>query len=439
MAAERFVLLGLAQVRSSWFRDMSRWATTAMLPVEFLKAMSVEEVRARLRSGRSYSALIIDDGIAGLDRDLVDLATAAGCAVLVVTSERSSRSWTDLGASAVLPAGFDRAELLQVLGQVARPIARTGEVGETAQATGPRGFRGRLVSVLGAGGTGTSTVAMALAQGLARDPRYADLVCLADMALDGEQAMLHDATDVVPGVVELVDAHRSGVPDTEDVRRLTWKVSDRGYHLLLGLRRHRDWTAVRPRAFDAALDGLRRGFRAVVSEVDADLEGEAATGSMDIEERNHMARTVVRSADLVVVVGLPGVKGTHSMLRVIRDVIGMGIPGDHVLPVVNRAPRSPRARAEIAAALGELLLANGEHRVPSPLHLAERRRLDDAIRDGSRLPDAWVAPLARSVMVLLDREPTPEEEASRGAELVPVTPGSLGSWTEQAGDDEALA
>jgi nitrate/TMAO reductase-like tetraheme cytochrome c subunit len=29
MAAERFVLLGLAQVRSAWFRDLSRWATSA--------------------------------------------------------------------------------------------------------------------------------------------------------------------------------------------------------------------------------------------------------------------------------------------------------------------------------------------------------------------------------------------------------------------------
>ena len=51
-----------------------------------------------------------------------------------------------------------------------------------------------------------------------------------------------------------------------------------GYHLLLGLRRHRDWTAVRPHAFAAGLDGLRRAFRVVVADVDADLEGERTTG-----------------------------------------------------------------------------------------------------------------------------------------------------------------
>src|SRR3546814_2814274 len=71
--------------------------------------------------------------------------------------------------------------------------------------------------------------------------------------------MLHAARDVVPGVAELVEAHRSGSPGPHEVRDLTWEVGARGYRLLLGLRRHRDWTAIRPRAFDAALDGLRRG------------------------------------------------------------------------------------------------------------------------------------------------------------------------------------
>ena len=77
------------------------------------------------------------------------------------------------------------------------------------------------------GGTGRSTVATALAQGLAGDPRNLDLVCLADLALHADQAMLHGATDVVPGVVELVEAHRTGAPSIDDVRGLTWHVTDR--------------------------------------------------------------------------------------------------------------------------------------------------------------------------------------------------------------------
>lgn len=433
MAAERYVVLGVAQVRSAWFREVARWATSAMLPVEFVKAMSVEEVRVRLRSGRGYSALLADDSLSGLDRDLVDLAREAGCAVIVVDGGRITRGWASLGASAVLPAPFSRDELAQVLAQVATPIARTTGTGAApAERPATRGYRGRLVAVTGAGGTGRSTLAAALAQGLARDPRNLDLVCLADLALHAEQAMLNGSADVVPGLVELVEAHRSGTPESDDVRRLTWHVAERGYHVLLGLRRHRDWTAIRPRAFAASLDGLRRAFRVVVADVDADLEGERVTGSVDVEERNVLARTTMTAADLVVVVGLPGMKGLHSLLRTTRDVVAHGVPAARVLPVVNRAPKGPRARAEVTAAFGALLgPPSDEPGVPSPIFLGERRRLDDALRDGARLPDAWLAPLATTVQSVLDLRPDLVEPVE-GPEpvLEQVVPGSLGAWAD---------
>ncbi len=238
------------------------------------------------------------------------------------------------------------------------------------------------MAVTGAPGTGRSTIAAALAQGLASDPRHTDLVCLADLALHADQAMLHGSPDVVPGLTELVEGHRSGAPSIDDVRGLTWHVTTRGYALLLGLRRHRDWTAVRPRAFAAALDGLRRGFRIVVADVDDDLEGEQATGSVDVEERNTIARTTISAADLVLVVGQPGLKGLHSHLRSTRAVLAHGVPGERILPVINRSPKGPRARAELTAAFGALL--GGERRgrpqpvarprAPAPRRGPPRRR-----------------------------------------------------------------
>jgi hypothetical protein len=274
---------------------------------------------------------------------------------------------------------------------------------------------------------------MAIAQGLAADPRHLDMVCLADLALDAEQAMLHGARDVVPGVVELTEAHRGGTPSIDDVRSLTWRVDARGYHLLLGLRRHRDWTAVRPRAFSAGLDGLRRSFRVVVADIDADVEGEPTSGSLDVEERNTMARVTATAADLIVVVGQPGMKGLHGLLRTTRELLAHGVEGHRLLPLVNRSPRSPRVRAELTTAFGELLGAPADVGVPSPIHLLERRHLDDLLRDGARLPDGWLAPVAGSVRALLDRDDdrrlSPVTEA-----LVPVRPGSLGTWTDDDPD-----
>lgn len=439
MSAERFVLLGLAPARSTWFREVSRWSNSAALPIEFLKTMSIEELRVRLRSGRGFSALLIDGTVAGLDRDLVELAREVGCAVIVVDGGRRAIAWTDLGASAVLPVDLTQDDLLQVLGQVATPIVRRLEAPSPATDGGATGFRGHLVAVTGAGGAGRSTVAMAVAQGLAADPRHAGLVCLADLALHADQAMLHGAEDVVPGVVELIEAHRGGTPTLDAVRALTWAVDRRGYHLLLGLRRHRDWTAVRPRAFDAALDGLRRSFRIVVADVDDDLEGERDTGSLDVEDRNLMARTVTGAADLVVVVGLPGLHGLHAMLRVTRALLDHGVSGGRILPVVNRAPRGPRARAELTRAFGDLVGAGDElDPVPSSIYLAERRHLDELLRDGGRLPDGWLAPVCGPVRALLERDVAPPE--LHHDEPVAVAPGSLGSWTPDTdvdtGDDD---
>src|SRR3546814_14326285 len=128
--------------------------------------MSVEELRARLRSGRSFSALIVDEGVVGLDRDLVEQALETGCAVIVVVGDRTRRSWHDLGVSAALAAGFDRTELLQVLGQVARPIARTvAPPSLDAAAPVPIGSPATMGTVSWAGGTAQSTIPLSLSHG----------------------------------------------------------------------------------------------------------------------------------------------------------------------------------------------------------------------------------------------------------------------------------
>ena len=67
MTPDRYVLLGLAGVRAGWFGDVAHWATSATLPVDFVKVVSLEEARARLLSGRPFSALLVDAGLTALD------------------------------------------------------------------------------------------------------------------------------------------------------------------------------------------------------------------------------------------------------------------------------------------------------------------------------------------------------------------------------------
>jgi hypothetical protein len=436
MGAPRYILLGLAPARSAWFRNLGHWATSGVLPAEFLKCVSAEEVRARLLSGRPFSALVADAGLPAVDRDLLAAAQAAGCAPLVVDDGRVARDWLELGAVAVLPGGFDRDDLVGVLGAHARPIAR-GEADTSDLASpvtgSPSGWRCPVVALTGPGGTGVSTATIALAQALGNDVRHGGLVCLVDLRLRAEQAMLHDAGDVLPSVQELVEAHRSGQPSAEEVRAQTFAVEARNYHLLLGLRHARFWSALRRRAFEAAFDSLQRAYRMLVCDVDPDLEGEDQGGSIDVEERNVMARTAIDRADVVLAVGLPSMKGLHGLVRVVSDLIGFGVPPERLVPVVNRAPRSPRARAALVATLAELAApavggpgrADGRSAargLPAPLFLPERR-VDEALHDGAPLPAALGMPLAGAVTAVMER-------AAPGGGVVPerVRPGTLGRW-----------
>ena len=433
MTDDRWVVLGLGHPRAGWFSDVAKWSTSAALPLDFVKCVSADEARARLRSGRVFSALLAGADVGGLDRDLIEAARDAGAVVIAVDS-RTSRDWLEIGAAAQLPERFDRHGLLAALRSHATAIARVPSVPHIeADDPGPV-TSGRLIAVTGPGGTGASVVAMATAQSFAAGRARGDRIVLADLRLDAELAMLHDAREVMPAVQELTDAHRAGRLSVEQVQSLCFDVAGRDYELLLGLRRHRDWTAIRPRAFAAALTGLMRAYTITIADADPDIEGEDATGSIDVEDRNAMARTTLARADLVVVVGNPSTKGIHSLTRVVRDLHRGGIEPARMIPVLNRAPRSPRRRAEATRTL-DVLLGHDDalNDVGNPVFLAERSDVDDAIRDGVALPSPLGRPLRAALRRALADLDQRADAVDDKAATVPtrVAPGSIGSWTEE--------
>jgi hypothetical protein len=458
MAGDRYVVLGLAHPRAAWFRTVAQWSHASSIPVELVKCVSAEELRARLGSGRAFSAAIVDSRISALDRDLLDEMNRARCPTLVVEDRRRRSDWSALGAAAVLSEGLDREELLKALATHAKAIATGDRVPSILQHSAPPQPGGVVVAVCGAGGTGASTVAIALCQGLAESgpnplaeapsapgpsTGASGPVILADLARHAEQSMLHDAGDIVPGVQELVEAHRNGQLGREGVMALTFLVEERGYHLLLGLRRPSAWPALRPRAFEAAFASLRQTFAVVVGDVEADVEGEREGGSLDVEERNVMSRTAIGQADVVLVVADPRMKGIHSSARVVGDLLGLGVPGYRVIPVFNRAPRSRRLRAELVAAFGALVgpdapsldhashvmagggvIASDQRSIPSPIFVPERR-VEECLRDGVRLPSQMTMPVTGAVRAVLERHGA-RKPAFADPEV--VTPGSLGHW-----------
>lgn len=444
---ERYVVLGLAQPRAEWFRSVAAWSMSGALPAEFVKCVSAEEVRAHLRSGRVVSAAVLDAGLPATDRDLVGAVRDAGAAAIVVDAPGVRRDWEHLGAAAALPPRPERTQVLEALRAHARPVDRgAAAVPEDAEAALAHvGPPAPVVLVCGPGGTGASTVAIALAQGLAHAGRRDDggvdgartsgPVVLADLCLRAEQGVLHDAPDVTPAVQELVEAHRGRRPSPGEVRGHTFRVDERGYHLLLGLRHPHHWVAVRPRSFAAAFASLRAAFGTVVCDVTADFEGEADGGSLDVEERHVMARTTAAQASVAVAVGAPGLKGLYALVRLLAELRDAGVPGERIVPVINHAPRGKAARAALARALADLDGAGrtssrpvGSGPVGSGPVFLPVRRVDDALRDGVRVPGSLAAPLVGAARGVLGRHGVREEAP---AQPQPVAPGSLGAFVAE--------
>lgn len=421
--AERWVVLGLAPPRSAWFSEVTRWSTSGLAPVEFVKCMSPTEVRARLASGRAHSALLIDGAAPGADRDLIAAAKDVGVATLIVDDARVDRNWLELGAAALLPDQFGRDDLTDALTVAAAPIsdARSSEALDDAA---DERWSGRLIAVIGRGGAGTSTVAMAIAQAVADGDAIGGTVVLADFSFGASQALYHDTGDVVPGVVELTEAHRHGHLGRDRVREHLFELSNRRYHLLVGLRRRRDWTALRPHAFGAALDGLLATYATVVADLDADLDGEAETASTDTEEQHLAARTVLRRADLVLAVGTAGLWGVAHLVGLLDDLGRFGVPQGSTSVVINRAPRSPARRAELLRAI-----SIGDGAPPDPpqagrgatVFVPDRRSVESSHRSAVPLPRSVVRPLA-AALTLEPTSPEPGTPAYLTPDLLPIEP-----------------
>ncbi len=388
----RFVVVALARPRVAWLDRVVQLANSGAVSAEVRKCVGVADLLSQIGPGRPVSAAMLDASVHGVDRDLIQRLRAEGVLVVVVADPQVPHDWAALGADAAVRPDFSAHELLDTLLRSARPVPRAefALLPGPGAGQGPAPWDGALVAVIGAGGTGVSTVAIAAAQGLGFGNRRSS-TALVDLKLCAEQAMLHDADPANPGLLELVDLCRLESPEATVVRGLLTGVPNRAYDLLPGLRRRRLWTQLRPTSSLEALNALRRSYDAVVADLDADLEGEHESGSMDVEDRHQLSRIALEHATVVLAVGHSSMKGAHSLTRIIRDTVDFGVDPTRIQPVFNHAAPGARSRAGYSAALAQL--CDGVGLTTSPLFVPTRD-IDDRLRALTPFPGAIVDPIA---------------------------------------------
>ncbi len=422
MTTGRYPLMLLAPARADWVGEILSWAMSGIVPVDPIRCLSAEELRARLASGVPCSAVVLDASAGYIDRELVARARDAEAACLVVST--TGRDWSDIGVDAVLGPDFTAAQLNVVLTE----HCRSAPVEQPKVSTGvrngePRTHHGRLHCVLGTPGSGSSTLAAALAQSLATEAATPGAVLLADFDLRSSQAALHDSADVIPGIQEMVEAHRLGRPSRQQVRDMTFTVPDRGYDLLLGVRRHRDWVALGTPTVEATVESLAATYRETVLDLGADLDDETNTGSHDIADRNATTLVPLRAAHTVVVVGRPGVAGMYRLIGLVGELERLETDPARVALVINFAPRRRRARAEILSSLGDLCPVEYRAAARAATLIPEMADLDSRHSTVAPFPHRLTSPLTAAVRALAE---VPAPVPVPALRPVPVTPGSLG-------------
>ncbi|MCB1255601.1 MAG: hypothetical protein KDB26_00750 [Microthrixaceae bacterium] len=398
----RFVIVGLGGARSPWFSNLTRWSTTGLVGAEYTKALSADEVLAILGAGRKVSALIVSGSTPGLDRDFVSVVNSFGVAVLVVDDGHTQRDWESLGAASVLPMSFGPDELAEDLERNAQRIDPTSRRSSRVSVSfTSQDDIGALIAVTGAGGAGVSTISMALSQGLAA-LSGARTVALADLTRRCDLAMYHDVGDVIPGLPELVEAHRGDTPDPDRVREFLFDIDSRNYDLLLGQRRSRDSAAMAPLSTAAAIDGLRRSYDIVVADSDPTVDGESDTGSVDIELFNSAQRHAFSVASVVIVVVQPGIRGLRRLAGLVSTLGNFGVPAARLVPVINQAPRSAPAKASLTRLIADLNPLDDS--IHPAVFVKSIKLLEDIHHQADALPRSVSMPLAVAVDSLLSRE-----------------------------------
>jgi len=416
MRTGTFSILALARPRSPWLAELTRWSGSGSIGTELIRCISADEVRARLASLQRFSAVLIDEHSIGLDRDLLASCSDVACASIVVTTGIARRDWVALGADRSIDSCFTSDELLSTLRASATPIEQpdlhplTSAPGSSTELLAP------LIAVTGGGGTGRSTVAIGLAQSL---PGSA----LIDGSLHASLALMVGDVDVVPALQELVEAHRAGSPGPDEVRAVLSPCLRHGFDLLPGLRRHRDWTSLRPRAVEATVRSVRKAYPVVIADIDADVEGESDTGSFDVGDRNSLARTFAGFADSVVVTGRTDLAGLGRMVNTVTTLIDFGIEPGRIFPLVLRPIRCPLSAAEIRRSITTLLKAAMPDVSVTDTSVVELPRdLDNLLLDGAPMPPSFVEQLRQ----VLPPDIGAEAERREPAHTLALTPGELG-------------
>jgi MinD-like ATPase involved in chromosome partitioning or flagellar assembly len=281
-------------------------------------------------------AVLVDAGLAWVDRDLVTSLRRSGVEVLAIGA--SGRRVAELGV-VVLDAAVGANEVARALEQLGPTAAEPSDPRRTEV--------GRLVVVWGGGGApGRTTVAVHLA---------------IESARSGIRTLLVDGDAWAASVAQLLELAES--PSVAQAARLAADGSPAplaecvqagpdGLDVLVGLPRTELWPEVRPEAWRGVLAAATQAYEAVFVDVASPIEEDEELVVDRIPfRRNVMTTATLDRADHVLLVAVADPVGLRRGVIAHRLLTERGAPAPEVSVVLNRTPRSARHAQDCSRAV----------------------------------------------------------------------------------------
>ncbi|WP_419923323.1 hypothetical protein [Candidatus Poriferisodalis sp.] len=385
------LVLGLATMQSEWPRRVVDWTTSGSLRADFAQCISPAELVNRVRSTSRHTALLIDEAAGDPTPEVLTVLREREC-LFIIVGENGLPQWAEPGTLRLRP-DFGLHELSRGLGaRFASPEHDRAATNKIESHHDREPSAGALVAVCGRPGSGVSTTAIALAQGLANCDRSRRGVLLADLSWRADQALLHDAAAERPSIADLFDAATSRELQPEDLGSVTFSVPQRGYDVLLGPAGGLDRSGIEVPSVQRALSAMRAGYAVTVLDLDDDFadpanrRGQGRLGAIDLD--------AVTAADAIVIVGVPSLTGLGGLLHGMHELSGCGVPPSRVRPVLARIPGRRRlvghARAIDSRRASEAFLSGA-------IRSHERPELDDIHGNASAMPQQFVDTLMAAI------------------------------------------
>ena len=136
---------------------------------------------------------------------------------------------------------------------------------------------GLAIGVMGVGGSGATTLAMALAQSFAGENR----VTLVDLVVEGSQRMYHDIDVMQPGITEAIAGRRVMKVGEDYFERFKIPILERGYLLMLSISHQSQLEALRRSDIGEAIGRLKRTSDITIFDLDSNFTASDLRDSSD--------------------------------------------------------------------------------------------------------------------------------------------------------------